>query len=210
MGDRCRGGDSHFLNPLGWIRWLYDWVLSLAERPGGAWALFLIAFAESSFFPIPPDVLLIPMAIGAPRRALWLAGLCTAGSVIGGAAGYFLGFHFYELIGRRIIEFYSMSDQYERVRLLYQEWDAIVVAIAGFTPIPYKVFTIAAGVFHLNVPTFLLASLLGRGGRFFLLGGMILWFGPSIRAFIDRYFDALAVLFVVLLVGGFLILRYAI
>ena len=200
---------AHPVWPFSWLRAIYDWVLGFAERPEGERALFLIAFAEASFFPIPPDLLLIPLAVGAPGKALRFAAVCTVGSVLGAMLGYLLGLQFYEVLGRRIIEFYGAQDGYQQTRELYQNWDAIAVAVAGFTPIPYKVFTIAAGVFHINFLTFLLASLLSRGARFFLVGGLILWFGPEIKRFMDRYFNLLTVVFGVLLIAGFLILKYA-
>ena len=200
---------AHPVWPFSWLRAIYDWVLGFAERPEGERALFLIAFAEASFFPIPPDMLLIPLAVGAPGKALRFAAVCTVGSVLGAMLGYLLGLQFYEVLGRRIIEFYGAQDGYQQTRELYQNWDAIAVAVAGFTPIPYKVFTIAAGVFHINFLTFLLASLLSRGTRFFLVGGLILWFGPEIKRFMDRYFNLLTVVFGVLMIGGFLILKYA-
>ncbi len=196
------------LNPFTWVRSLYDWVVGLSERPNAVRTLFVIAFAESSFFPIPPDVLLIPLAIGAPRRALRFAALCTVGSSLGALLGYFLGLEFYEVIGQRIVAFYSAGEQYERVQALYQQWDVVAIALAGFTPIPFKIFTITAGVFKINLLTFTIVVLLSRGARFFLLGGLIWRFGPSIRNFVDRYFNLLAILFSILLVGGFFIVKY--
>jgi membrane protein YqaA with SNARE-associated domain len=199
---------SFVLKPFGWIRRVYDWVVGLADRPNSGRALFGIAFAESSFFPIPPDVLLIPLGIGNPKKVLRFAGICTAGSLLGAVVGYLLGMEFYEVIGRRIVEFYGASEQYERVRDLYQKWDAVAVLVAGFTPIPFKLFTIAGGVFQINLATFLLATLVSRGARFFLLGGLIAWFGPAIGDFVDRYFNLLTLLFVILLLGGFWIVKY--
>ncbi len=196
------------LNPFTWVRSLYDWVVGLSERPNAVRTLFVIAFAESSFFPIPPDVLLIPLAIGAPRRALRFAALCTVGSSLGALLGYFLGLEFYEVIGQRIVAFYSAGEQYERVQALYQQWDVVAIALAGFTPIPFKIFTITAGVFKINLITFIIVVLLSRGARFFLLGGLIWRFGPSIRNFVDRYFNLLVILFSILLVGGFFIVKY--
>ena len=193
-----------------YLKDLYDWVVGFAEKPYGTWALFLVAFSESSFFPIPPDILLIALAIGQPARAFWFAAVTTVGSVAGAAVGYLLGLEFYDLVGRRIIEFYSAGERYEQVRVLYQQWDAVAVAIAGFTPIPFKVFTIAAGAFEINFPTFMVASLASRGLRFFLVGGLIRWRGPGIKAFIDRYFNLMTILFVILLVGGFLFVKYVI
>jgi len=198
------------LNPFTWVRSLYDWVVGLSERPNAVRTLFVIAFAESSFFPIPPDVLLIPLAIGVPRRALRFAALCTVGSSLGALLGYFLGLEFYEVIGQRIVTFYSAGEQYERVQALYQQWDVVAIALAGFTPIPFKIFTITAGVFKINLITFTIVVLLSRGARFFLLGGLIWRFGPSIRNFVDRYFNLLVILFSILLVGGFLIVKYVV
>ncbi len=198
------------LNPFTWVRSLYDWVVGLSERPNAVRTLFVIAFAESSFFPIPPDVLLIPLAIGVPRRALRFAALCTVGSSLGALLGYFLGLEFYEVIGQRIVTFYSAGEQYERVQDLYQQWDVVAIALAGFTPIPFKIFTITAGVFKINLITFTIVVLLSRGARFFLLGGLIWRFGPSIRNFVDRYFNLLVILFSILLVGGFLIVKYVV
>lgn len=192
------------------LRNLYEWVLSFAESKYGPWALFLIAVAESSFFPVPPDVLLIALAIGAPLRSFWFALICTAGSLVGAVIGYFIGLEFYELAGRPIIEFYSIQNGYEQVRQLYHDWDSIAVVIAGFTPIPYKVFTIAAGAFEINFFTFLLASAVGRGARFFLVAGLIRWIGPGIKDLIDRYFNLCTIIFAILLLGGFLVLKYVI
>ncbi|UCF36893.1 MAG: DedA family protein, partial [Acidobacteriota bacterium] len=189
------------------VRRMYDWVLSFAESPYGPWALFLIAFAESSFFPIPPDVLLIALCIGVPLRSFRFAAISTVGSVLGAAVGYLLGLEFYEVIGSRIIEFYSAADRYAQVKALYEQYDAIAVGIAGFTPIPYKVFTIAAGAFQINFVTFMVASLVSRGARFFLVAGLIRWLGPGIKTYIDRYFNLLTVVFVILLIGGFLIVK---
>ncbi|HUG43797.1 MAG TPA: VTT domain-containing protein [Acidobacteriota bacterium] len=196
--------------PFNLLRALYDWVLSFADRPGGVWALLLIAFAESSFFPIPPDVLLIALAIGAPMRSWWFALVCSIGSVAGAAAGYLIGLEFYSLIGRPIIEFYSAAERYDQVKALYDRWDAVAVGVAGFTPIPFKVFTISAGAFQVHFWTFLAAAAASRSARFFLVAGLIRWFGPGIRELVDRYFNLLTILFVILLVGGFVVLKYVI
>lgn len=195
---------------LGIVRGLYDWVLSLAHRRYAAAMLFLIAFAESSFFPIPPDVLLIALALGAPGRSLGFAAICTAGSVAGGALGYALGLYFYELAGQPIIEIYGARSAYLEVQSLYREWDAVAIFVAGFTPLPYKVFTIAAGAFRIDFPTFMLVSAISRGARFLLVGALIYRFGPGVKQFIDRYFNWLTLVFAVLFAGGFLLLKYAI
>ncbi len=190
------------------VRRLYDWVMGWSESRFATPALFAIAFAESSFFPIPPDVLLMALAISAPHRALFYAAVCTAGSVTGGLLGYAIGVYAYELVGEPIIAFYGAADKYEYVRLQYQANAFTFIAIAGFTPIPYKVFTIAAGATQVPIPTLVGASILSRGARFFIVCGLIRLFGPQIKALIDRYFNLLSIVFVILLVGGFLIVRW--
>jgi membrane protein YqaA with SNARE-associated domain len=190
------------------LRKLYDWVLHWAETPYGSWALFILAFAESSFFPVPPDVLLIALAISIPARAFRYALICSAGSVLGGAAGYIIGFEFMDLLGFRILNFYGLMDKYETISHLYERYNAWAVGIAGFTPIPYKVFTISAGAFKINFPIFLAASIVSRFARFFLVGWLIYKFGAEIRSFIDRYFNTLCVVFMILLIGGFIIIKW--
>jgi membrane protein YqaA with SNARE-associated domain len=172
-------------------------------------ALFLLAFCESSFFPVPPDVLLIALAIGARRKAFRYAAICTAGSVLGGIGGYFLGWAAAPL-GKALIVAVSCEDFYYTVALKYGENAFWTIAVAGFTPIPYKVFTVTAGIFHDHVPlhTLVLGSLLSRTARFFLVGALIYFFGPPVRRLMDRYFNLLTVVFVVLLAGGiFLVSR---
>lgn len=198
------------LNPFSWIRSLYDWVLHWAETPYGAPALFILAFAESSFFPIPPDVLLIALAISIPAKSFRYAGLALAGSVLGAFLGYYIGWGLYESIGVQIIEFYDVADQFARVGDMYNDNAFVAIAISGFTPIPYKVFTIAAGVFKVNIPVLVAASLVGRAGRFFLVGALIWKFGKPIKEFIDRYFNLVTILFTMLLVGGFVVIKYLI
>ncbi len=190
------------------LRKLYDWVLRWAETPYGSWALFLLAFAESSFFPVPPDVLLIALAISIPAKAFRYALICSVGSVLGGAAGYVIGYQFMDLVGFRIVDFYGFAEQYQTVGDLYNRYNAWAVGVAGFTPVPYKVFTISAGAFKIHFIIFLLASAVSRFARFFLVGWLIYKFGPSIKEFIDRYFNILAFVFVVLLIGGFVLIKY--
>lgn len=190
------------------FRRLYDWVLRWANRPHALLALFLLAVAESSFFPIPPDVLLIAMALAAPGRSFRYAGLCTVGSVLGGVIGYGIGLVLIDSIGMPILTFYGATDKYEYIRVLYDRYDAWAVGIAGFTPIPYKVFTIAAGAFKINFWVFVLASIAGRAGRFFLVAALIYRFGPSIKGFIDRYFNILTIVFFALLILGFIVVKY--
>ncbi|MFC1858053.1 YqaA family protein [Thermodesulfobacteriota bacterium] len=190
------------------LRRLYDWILHWAETPYGAWALFWLAFCESSFFPIPPDILLIALAIAIPKKSLKYALICSVGSVMGGCLGYLIGWQFMSAIGDRIIEFYGLSSKVDAIVSLYQNYDAWAIGIAGFTPIPYKVFTISAGAFDINFAVFLMASGISRSARFFLVGGLIYAFGPGIKKFIDKYFDILAVAFTILLVAGFVIIKY--
>jgi len=190
------------------LKRLYDWVLSWAERPGGALALFILAFCESSFFPIPPDILLIALAVGAPSRAFYFVLVCSAGSILGGIGGYFIGWQFMGTIGQRIVDFYGLAPKVEQIATLYQNYDAWAVAIAGFSPLPYKLFTISAGAFDVNFSVFVMASAASRTLRFALLGGLIYWLGPSVKSFIDRYFNLLATVFTLLLIAGFVVVKY--
>ncbi|BBO82941.1 cytochrome b561 [Desulfosarcina ovata subsp. sediminis] len=190
------------------VRRLYDWVLHWASTPYGTWAIFGLAFAESSFFPIPPDVLLIAMCVARPERSFRYALVCALGSILGGCLGYLIGWQFMASVGARIVDFYGLTDKVAYIGDLYNTYDAWAVGIAGFTPIPYKVFTISAGMFKINFTVFILASMASRSARFFMVGGLIYVFGPRIQRFIDRYFDLLAVTFTVLLVGSFVVLKY--
>jgi membrane protein YqaA with SNARE-associated domain len=192
----------------GWVRRLYDWVLGWADSPYGSLALFVLAFVEASFFIIPPDVLLIALCVGRPQRSLYFAALCMAGSVLGGISGYVIGYQLYELVGQPIIEFYNAGEAFERVGELYRANLVLALGTAGFTPIPYKVFTIAAGAFAVPFVPFVLVSAVSRGARFFLVAVLIRLMGPQIRGFIDRYFNLLTVAFVVILVTGFIVLKY--
>lgn len=191
------------------VRRLYDWVLSWAERPGGSWALFLIAFAESSFFPIPPDVLLIALSVSKPKRAMLYAGICLAGSVLGGLLGYYIGAQVWSAVSVYFFQYVPGFHEatFEKVALMYRENADWAVFTAGLTPIPYKVFTICAGIASVNLGVFFFASVLSRGLRFFAVAGMIYFFGKPIKDFIDKYFNLLAIVFTVLLVGGFLLIK---
>ena len=192
------------------LKRLYQWILHWAETPYGIWALFLLAVAESSFFPIPPDVLLIALAISKPLKSFKYALICTFGSLIGGVFGYLIGVQFFNLIGEPILNFYGIMDKYHSIQALYMKYDALAVGIAGFSPIPYKVFTIAAGACKINFGVFMLASAVSRAGRFFLVGGLIRVFGPQIRRWIEKYLNLLTLIFVILLVGGFIIIKFLI
>lgn len=197
---------------VGWVRRMYNWVLSYSEKPHGAWALFGFSFAESSFFPIPPDLLLIALAIGAPKRAFRFAAICTAGSVLGAIAGYGIGWGLWTAVDQFFFSYVPgvSPHSFERVRELYDAYDFWSIFAAGFTPIPFKVFTLSAGAFAISFPIFLLASTISRAARFFLVAGLIYQYGPSIQGFIDRHFDRLALAFLVLFVGGFVVIKLVI
>ena len=191
-----------------YLRKLYNWVLHWAHTPHGAIALFCLAFAESSFFPIPPDVLLIALCLSRPKKAFSFALNCSIASVLGGIFGYIIGVYFFDFIGKSILDFYHVMDKYDYIQALYQKYDALAVAIAGFTPIPYKVFTIAAGVCKINFPVFVISSLLSRSLRFFILAVLIYKFGKHIKIFIEKYFNILSIAFAILIVLGFILLRH--
>lgn len=190
------------------VRRLYDWTMDLAGRPYALWALAFISFVESSIFPIPPDVLLIPMILAARQRAWLIAAVCTLASVAGGLAGYAIGALLFETLGQPIVEFYGYLDRFQEFQVGYEQWGAWIVAGAGFTPFPYKVITITSGVMDLNFAVFMIASVVSRGARFFLLAALLWYFGPPIRSFIERYLPQLTILFFVLLFGGFVALRF--
>jgi len=192
---------------VGWVRQIYDRSLLWVQSPSGVWALFFLAIAESSFFPIPPDVFLMVLCISVPRKSFRYAAICAAGSVIGGAIGYGLGMAFMDTIGMKILAWYGLHDKYEVVQNLYQQYDALAVGAAGFTPLPYKLFTITAGAFKINFATFILVSLVARSARFFLVAAFIYKFGAPVRYFIERYFNLLSILFFILLIGGFLVIK---
>lgn len=190
------------------IRRAYDWVLSWADRPSGPAALVGLAAAEAVFFPIPPDVLLIPLCLGEPKRSLRFALLCTVGSIGGAVVGYAVGAGLYHSVGQWILDAYGYGDLYARMGELYRQNLVVTLGAAGFTPIPFKVFTIAAGGFQVPILAFLSVSAVSRGARFFLVAGLLRLFGEPIRDFIDRWFNLLTILLVVLVVGGFLAVRW--
>ncbi|HEY9539479.1 MAG TPA: YqaA family protein [Kiloniellaceae bacterium] len=192
------------------LRRLYDWTMSLAAHRHALLALAVVSFAESSVFPIPPDVLLIPMILAARERAWLIATVCTVASVVGGAAGYGIGALLFDTVGRPIVELYGYMDSFQEFKARYEEWGAWIVAGAGFTPFPYKVITITSGVMHHDFGVFMIASALSRGARFFLVAALLWYFGPPIRSFIERYLAQLTILFFLLLFGGFVAARYLI
>jgi membrane protein YqaA with SNARE-associated domain len=192
-----------------WLRRCYDWVLHWAETPYGAPALFLLAFAESSLFPIPPDVLLIALCIAAPFRAFRFALIASLGSVLGGMAGYGLGMAFWGLLDQYFYLYVPgfSPASFARVQQLFASYDFWTVFTAGFTPIPYKLITIGAGVFNIHFGMFVLASLVSRSLRFYLVAWLLRRYGPAMRLLIEKYFNLLSILFVLLLLGGFLVLK---
>jgi membrane protein YqaA with SNARE-associated domain len=191
------------------LRRLYDWTMSLAARTGAAWALAIVAFIESSVFPIPPDVLQIPMVLARRDRAWAYAAIATVASVLGGVAGYLIGWLVFDTVGRPLLDFYGYGAKFDDFAARYNDWGAWIVFIAGVTPFPYKVITIASGATGLPMPVFMVASVAARGLRFFVVSALLYWFGPPIRAFIERYLGLLAIVFVVLLLGGFALVKYA-
>ena len=198
------------------LRRLYDWLLGWAETPYGGVVLFCWAFAESSFFPVPPDAFLIAMVLGARRKAFYFALLASIASVLGGIAGYAVGHYLWwsgpdQFSGIARFFFAHVPgftlEQFARVQELYEEWNFWVVFTAGFTPIPYKVITISAGAFDISFPVFAFASAISRSARFFLVAGLLWRYGEPVRTFIDRRFNLLSILFALLLAGGFYLVR---
>lgn len=202
------------MNP---IKKLYNWILGWSSSRWGGVALFVLAFAESSFFPIPPDVLLIALCLGCVAHSFRYALICTVGSLLGAVAGYAIGFFLWQTPSGeftafadfffRIIPGFTHS-KYDEISALYNQYDFWVVFTAGFTPIPFKLITITAGVFKLNLPMFIIASIISRGLRFFLISWLIWKFGAPIKVFIDKYFNILALAFTVLLIGSFVAVKY--
>ena len=192
-----------------WVRGLYDWVLHWVGTPYAVVALCVLSFAEASFFPIPPDVLLIAMCLGTPRRGFFFAALCAIASVIGGAAGYGLGALAWEHLGSFFYDYVPgfTAARFASVQQLYSAWGIVIVLTAGFSPVPYKLFTICSGVFGLPFLPFVAASLVGRSARFFLLAMLIRTYGVRVKGLIERYFNWFALGFGALLVGGFVVLK---
>ncbi|MFC2169247.1 YqaA family protein [Acidobacteriota bacterium] len=192
------------------LKKLYDWILHWADTPYGPAALFMLALAESSFFPVPPDPLLIALCLGAIKKSWRFALITATASVVGGIIGYLIGFGLWEVVDTFFFKYIPgfTEHAFQNILIHYQSSGFWYVFLAGFTPIPYKVFTIASGVFKLNFFLFLLASTLSRSLRFFLVAALFKKFGPGIKSFIDKYFNLLAILFFILLFGGFLFIKY--
>ena len=192
-------------NPL---RSLYDWTLAQAAKPYALWVLAAIAFAEASFFPIPQDVLFIPLILAARQQWRRVALIALVFSVLGGLFGYAIGYFLYDGVGAKLLSFYGKEEAYAAFQAQYEAYGWQIVFAGAFTPIPYKVITIASGVVQMNIWVFLVASLIGRGIRFFLLAYLLYRFGPWIRSFVERWFGPLSLLFLALLLGGFFALKY--
>lgn len=202
-----------------WVRNLYDWVLSWADSKYGGTALFILAFIESVFFPIPPDILLIALCLGGIAKSFRYALICSVASISGAFVGYAVGYFAWMTSSGDFTAFANFFfnnipgftvELFSTIKAMFDEWDFWVIFTAGFTPIPYKVFTIASGVFDINLAMFFFASLISRSARFFFVAFLIWKFGPSIKSFIDKYFNLLAIGFTVLLIGGFILIKYVV
>lgn len=190
------------------LKEMYTWTLSWARSPYGLVALFVLSFVESSFFPIPPDPLLMALALGAPRRWPLTAAVCTVSSVLGGLFGYFIGAFFFDQLGVPVFEWYGIADKVEEARGMFREHGSMAVFLAAVTPIPYKLITITAGAAAMDIPAFTFWSVLGRGLRFFAVAGLIGWKGEAVAGFIERHFEKLTVVFGVAVVLGFVAFRF--
>ena len=187
---------------------LYSRTLAMAAHRHAMLAMALISFAESSFLPLPPDFLLVPMTLAQPRRAWWIATVCTVTSVLGGYVGYAIGYFVFDALGRPLFEFYHMMDKYEAFKATFAQWGVWIIIIKGLTPIPFKLVTIASGAAQFNLLAFTLASIVCRGLRFFVLAALLWRFGEPIREFIERRLMLVTSLVAAALVGGVLVLRY--
>ncbi len=190
------------------IRPLYDWTMRLAGHRHAMWAMGFISFIESSIFPVPPDALMMPMVLARRDKAWRIATVCTLASVVGGLFGYMIGYFLWDAIGQQVMDFYGYAAKMDEFAALYNEWGFWIVAGAGFTPFPYKVITIASGLTQLDLAVFMAASVISRGARFFLVAGLLWYFGPPIRVFIEKHLGLLASAFFALLLGGFAAVRY--
>jgi len=193
---------------MNFLKKTYNWTLEKSQHKNAKWYLSLISFAESSFFPIPPDILLIPMALASKARALFYAFMCTLFSVLGGILGYAIGYFFYNSVGIYIVDFYHLENSFNIFENYYKEFGILIVLGAGITPFPYKFITIASGVFGLNIFLFIIVSIIGRGLRFYLIAILLYFFGEKIKLIIDKYFNILTIVFFILLVGGVFIIRF--
>jgi len=190
------------------LRKLYDWTVSLAEHPRALWALAIVAFVESSFFPLPPDLLIIPMVLAAPTRWFRIATVATIASVLGGIFGYCIGYALFDTVGQPILSFYGKDAAFETFKENYNNWGAWAVLIAGVTPFPFKVITITSGVTQLHLGVFVVSSIIARALRFFIVAALLRKFGAPVRDFIERRLGLVFTLFCIALVGGFMLVKY--
>jgi membrane protein YqaA with SNARE-associated domain len=200
------------LNPITFYKNIitrsYNYMMNLAAKKNAAWFLGMISFIESSFFPIPPDLMLIPMTLAKPKKAWYFASICMITSVIGGFFGYFLGSCFYDIIAEPLLEFYGYMEKFEHFKSYYSLYGIWIVLFAGFTPFPNKVITITSGVMGLNLFIFFLASIIARGGRFFLVAALLYKFGTACKTFIEKRLGLLSFIFFILLIGSFYVIKY--
>jgi membrane protein YqaA with SNARE-associated domain len=187
------------------LRRIYDWCIDAAHKPYALWILGAVSFAESSFFPVPPDVMLLPMSLARPERAWLYAGLCTLSSVLGGILGYAIGALLYDSVGHWLIELYHLNGKVEAFRASYAEWGALIIIGKGLTPIPYKLITITSGFAGYNIWLFVLCSIIGRGGRFFVVAVLLNRYGDTIRAEIEKRLGLWVAVGAVVLVLGFVV-----
>lgn len=185
------------------LRKTYDWLMKLAAHRHARWYLAFVSFIESSVFPIPPDAMLIPMALAKPQKAWVYATICTIASVLGGLLGYAIGYWMFETLGQVIIDLYNLGDKFISFQDKFNEWGLPIVFFAGLTPFPYKVITLMSGVTEMALPVFIAASVVSRGLRFFLIAGLLYWLGEPMRTFIEKYLGWLTLAAGIALVGGF-------
>ena len=183
------------------LRRSYDWMIAVSAKPAATWVLGAVSFAESSFFPLPPDIMLVPMAVAQPRKAWFYAGLCTITSVLGGIVGYLIGALLYDTLGQWLIKFYGYEQGVEEFRALYVQWGAWIILLKGLTPIPYKIVTITSGFAGYDLLWFIVLSTITRGGRFFILAGILNYFGEPLRAFIERHLGFVTASFLLVVIG---------
>ena len=186
------------------LRRAYNWMVATSAKPTASWVLGAVAFAESSFFPLPPDIMLVPMSVAQPRKAWFYAGLCTVASVLGGIVGYMIGAWLYDTLGQWLIKLYGYEQGVEEFRALYARWGAWIILLKGLTPIPYKVVTISSGFAGYNLLWFVVLSALTRGARFFILAGILNYFGEPLRAFIERHLTLVTLGFLIIVTAGFI------
>src|ERR1700753_3587266 len=187
------------------LRRIYDWCIDAAHKPYALWILGAVAFAESSFFPVPPDIMLLPMSLAEPRRAWLFAGVCTVASVAGGVLGYLIGALLYDSVGHWLIHLYGLEGKVETFRASYAQWGAVIILLKGLTPIPYKLVTITSGFAGYNIWLFILCSIVARGGRFFIVAVVLNRYGDVIRAEIEKRLGLWLTAFVILIASGFVV-----